>query len=153
MTTQTDEQGINAKPARRFQNPREILTRSGVGMIITLVLQYILGMINNLFVKFPDTTERALLWRFAFTRFTEVTHIVVGFLMLIGAVVFLLRSIRAKHRTWVVVSAIGLAGIISAIASGVLFVTTQADPYSLVMSYGFLIALVGYGWGLYAARR
>ena len=110
-------------------------------------------MINTLFVTFPDTTDRARLWAYAWTHVTEALHIILGVFMLLSAPVFLIRAIRAKHPTWVVASAFGLAGISMAFAGGALFVTTQADPYSLIMSYGFLVALVAYGWGLYSTRK
>ncbi len=122
-------------------------------MIIALVVQYILGMINNLFVTFPDTTERGKLWIYAWTHISEAAHIIVAVLMLVGALAFVVRSVRAKHHTWVTASAVGLTGIIIAFVGGVMFVSSQADPYSLLMSYGFLAALVAYGWGLYSTKK
>ncbi len=145
------EMKINQAPS--VESKQDILTRSGIGMIIGLTVQYLLGMANNLFVKFPQTTDTGKLWIYAWTHVTEALHIILGILFLVGAPVVLLRAIRAQHRTWVTASAIGLAGIVIAFVTGVLFVMTQADPFSLVMSYGFVLSFVAYGWGLYAAKK
>ncbi len=31
-----------------------------------------------------------------------------------------------------------------------MFINSQVDLYSLVMALGFIVALLAYGWGLYA---
>ncbi len=153
MAAQTNEPGTQVGGDIETLNRQAILTRSGIGMIIGLVVQYLLGMANNLFVTFPHTTDTVKLWIYAWTHVTEALHIILGIIFLVGAPVVLMRAIRAQHRIWVTASAVGLAGIIIAFVSGVLFVITQADPYSLVMSYGFLLSFVAYGWGLYSAKK
>ncbi len=151
--TQMNDRGMQVGTQRGTHDPQNILTRSAIGLIIALILQYVLGMINNLFVTFPETNEISRLWIFALTNVTEVLHIIIGVGLLLGATSLIIRAMRAKQRTWVIVSATGLAGIVISIFGGALFVTTQADAYSLVMSYAFLVSLIAYGWGLFAARK
>ncbi len=125
----------------------------GVIMIAFLIVQYILGMITNLFVQFPESATDGQLWVFAWSQISEASHIILGLLLFVGALVFLIRAIRAKDRNWIIASAIGLAGIVSAIYGGVSFIPSQVDRYSLLMSIAFLVAFVGYGWGLYSSKR
>jgi hypothetical protein len=153
MTIQVEESPEQKVPLKKVQNAHQQLSRSGIGMIIALVVQYILGMINNFFVTFPDTTDRGVLWRYAYSHFSEAAHIIIGILMVPGAIVLLVRSIQNHDRNWIIASAVGFAGIFISFASGGLFVTTQSDSYSLVMSYGFIAALVAYAWGLYSAKK
>ncbi len=122
------------------------------GMIAMLAVQYILGMVNNLFVKFPDTTRPGLLWEFARSQAWIMVHMILGALLLINATVILVLAFRRNHPVWKSYSIAGLAGIALAFLSGIGFVTTQADPYSLLMALGFLLALVVYGAGLYAGK-
>jgi hypothetical protein len=122
-------------------------------MIFALAVQYILGMITNLFVQFPDTTVEGQLWGFAWTQVSEAAHIILGLLLFVGGLVLLIRSISSKNRTWTVAASTGLAGILVAIYGGVMFIPTQNDPYSLVMSIAFIVSLLAYGWGVYVSKN
>ena len=122
-------------------------------MIVFLVIQYALGMVTNLFVQFPDTSQAGPLWEAARSQFPSAAHIVVGTLLLIGAVVFTIRAAGKDNRPWLASALGGLVGIIVAYISGVIFTTLQSDVYSLVMALGFIAAVVAYGWGLLAVKR
>ena len=52
----------------KVQTTRRVLRSQGLGMLFALTVQYILGMIANLFVQFPDTTVEGQLWEFAWTQ-------------------------------------------------------------------------------------
>jgi hypothetical protein len=125
---------------------------NAIFMIGALVVQYTLGMISNMFVQFPDTTRPDLLWVAARSQFPTLAHIIVGTLLLVGAIVFVIRAARQKNRPWIVSSAIGLASILAAIFGGTQFVTTQTDAYSLLMALATIVAFIAYGWGLVAAK-
>jgi hypothetical protein len=125
---------------------------SGMIMLALLGVQYILGMITNLFVQFPTSATDGQLWEFAWSQFSEAAHIILGLLLFVGGVIFLIRAVRAKDRVWTVAAAVGLFGILSAIYGGVTFIPSQVDQYSLVMSIAFLVSIVAYGWGLYATK-
>ena len=117
-----------------------------------LVIQYALGMISNMFVQFPDTSDAGQLWEFARSQFATGAHILIGTLLLLGAVVFVIRAVRQHNRSWIASSAVGLIAILAAFYGGVMFVSTQLDAYSMVMALAFIIAFLAYGWGLYADR-
>lgn len=117
-----------------------------------LILQYALGMAANLFVPFPPDAGAGQSWRFAWTQILVASHIVIGILLVIGAAVFVVRSIRKKDQAWIILSSLGLLAILVAGVSGTLFITTKGDWYSYAMSLAFLIAFIAYGWGAYASR-
>jgi hypothetical protein len=121
-------------------------------MIGLLVVQYALGVVTNLYVQFPQTDQIDQLWGAARSQFPAAAHIVIGLLLLVGAVIFVMRA-AVKHRwRWIVSSVAGLIAIVVAIYGGVTFVSSQGAAYSLVMAVAFLVAFLAYGWGLYAAR-
>ncbi|MGB8212082.1 MAG: hypothetical protein WCE68_00860 [Anaerolineales bacterium] len=126
---------------------------NAIFMIGGLVIQYALGMLANLFVQFPNTTRADLLWAFARTQFPTLAHIVVGTILLAGAILLAVRAARQKDRLWIVSSVAGLVSILAAIFGGTQFVTSQLNAYSLVMALATILAFLSYGWGLYASRR
>ncbi|MFZ1041860.1 MAG: hypothetical protein WCA79_21725 [Anaerolineales bacterium] len=128
------------------------LRTHAIFMIGVLVIQYILGMIANMFVQFPDTTDLGQLWEFARSQFTTGAHIVIGTLLLLGAIIFVIRTARAKIGGWIASSVVGLIAIVAAFYGGVTFVSSQVDAYSLVMALATIVAFLAYGWGLYADR-
>lgn len=118
-----------------------------------LILQYLLGMAANLFVQFPDTTSEKIQWKFAEGQWTVVTHMVLGFLLLIGSIVLLFRAIRRKDKNWIISGSIGLFAILVAVGAGAQFIPTQQDVYSYIMATAFLLAVLAYGWGIYKAKK
>ncbi len=118
-----------------------------------LAIQYILGMITNLFVHFPDSRASSQLWAFVGGQGLVIAHIVVGTGLLVGAVAFVLRSFRSGLRGWITSSVIGLAAVLLAWLGGAMFTSTQADGYSLLMALATIAAFLTYGWALVRAGR
>src|SRR5258708_2654539 len=100
-----------------MENSKTLKTQ-GIAMIIILAIQYILGMTANLFAKFPESASAGQLWEYAWSQFSIASHIIVGLLLLVGAIVFVVRSILAKDKKWIVFSTIGLVAIFIAGFSG-----------------------------------
>jgi len=118
--------------------------------IVLLAVQFVLGMVTNLYFAFPDTNRPDLNWAAARSAVPTFAHIILGILLLADAIVFVVRTIRQHNRAWIFGSWAGLISIIIAIYGGVTFTTTQIDAYSLVMALGFIVTFVAYGWGLIA---
>ena len=131
---------------------RDGLRTQAFYMLGFLAIQFVLGMVTNLYVQFPDTNQADQLWATARSQTPTFAHIVLGILLLVGTIIFVVRAARNKNRGWIASSVAGLIGLIIAIYGGVMFTTTQVDTYSMVMALGFIAALVAYGWGLFAAR-
>ena len=121
-------------------------------MIGLLAIQFVLGMVTNLYVQFPDTTQADQLWAAVRSQVPSFSHIVLGILLLVAAVIFMIRAANKNNPGWVASGVAGLVGILAALYGGVTFTTTQADAYSLVMAIGFIVAVLAYSWGLAAKR-
>ena len=117
-----------------------------------LVIQYVLGMVTNMFVQFPDTSDVGQLWEFTRSQPPSGTHMWVGVLLVLSAIIFVIQSTIKKNRNWIVSSLVGLVAIMTAFYGGVMFVSSQVDVYSMVMALAFIVAFLAYGWGLYADR-
>jgi hypothetical protein len=62
--------------------------------------------------------------------------------------------VRSRQRAWVVASLVGLLGVLMAGAIGVAFLDFGGqDENSFVLSFGFALALVAYGIGLYGTHE
>jgi hypothetical protein len=114
---------------------------------ILLVIQFILGMYNNFYITFPNT---GILnnWIFAGRSITESLHILNGLIIVILTFVTLGRAIRMKNRHLMYVGIIGAFTMLLAAVSGVIFVSTQNDLWSYVMSIGFLIGILNLNIGV-----
>ncbi|MDE2213430.1 MAG: hypothetical protein KGJ34_02790 [Patescibacteria group bacterium] len=131
-------------------DPRNRLLRiQSMVLIGALIVQYALGMWVNLYVSFPQSATEGQLWEFAWSQVPLASHIILAFLILIGAIVLCVRSFYYRLRVWKISSTIGLIAILLAGGSGATFIPSQTALYSYSMSLWFLVALFSFGWGLY----
>jgi hypothetical protein len=129
---------------------KKLLFKGNVFLILfLLVIQYLLGMLTNLFVQFPQNQNAGQLWEFAWKQISLASHIVVGISLLVVAVVLVIRAIVKKNKNWIIASTIGLVSIFVAGYAGASFVTNQSAVYSFAMSFGFIAALLSYISGAY----
>ncbi len=129
------------------------LRTHGFVILGLLVAQYVLGILTNLFIMFPENKTDWQQWDFAKSQLLLVAHIILGILLLFGSIALLVRAIKLKDRTWKIVASIGLVSILLAIVSGSEFVSTQQAAYSLGMSILFIIVLGAFGWGIYKTKN
>lgn len=107
-------------------------------MIGLLWLQFLLGMLANLFQEIPKDKPDEVFHKFGFIMF----HALLGWILLILAIVFLVKTIRAGTDKRPAIG--GLANILAAFIFGETFVATQKDIFSLLMALAFLGALMSY---------
>lgn len=122
--------------------------------LILLVIQYVLGMLTNLFVQFPGSLPGGNAWSWSFTHtFVIPSHIVIGTLLIVMALVALVMSFRTRHVPEILAAVFGLAMIVYAWLSGASFLSNgQQNTASIQMALGFIGAVIAYGVGLYVAR-
>lgn len=125
----------------------------GFYMLGFLAVQFVLGMVTNMYVQFPDTNRPDLLWATARSQAPTFAHIILGILLMVGAIIFVIRATSQHNRVWAISSWVGLISILAAIYGGVTFTTTQIDSYSMVMALGFIASVLAYSWGLYANKK
>lgn len=128
------------------------LNTQGIGMILGLFIQYLLGIATNLFVQFPQNGTDKTMWEFAWRQLPLALHIIIGILLFIGAIVLVIRCVKAKNHQWIIVSSVGMVAILFAGVSGAIFIPHQTAMYSFSMAVSFIVALLAYFWGLYKGR-
>ncbi len=75
-------------------------------------------------------------------------HVLVAIGLLLGSLSLLGQAIVIKNRAWVITSAVGVLGVITALTNGLAFIGYNKDVNSFVMAMGFLAAAVAYSTAL-----
>jgi hypothetical protein len=125
------------------QDPAVRLARlriSSLGAVAMLIIQFILGMIYNLYGTAPTSTKSIGL----FSSPDLALHVILGFLLVIAALGQLVRAIGVRHQLSIWMSAIGLLSILGAGFAGLGFTGSGASGASLGMSLAFAVALACY---------
>ncbi len=113
---------------------------SSLGAVAMLILQFILGMIYNLYGTAPTSAKHIGL----FSSPDLALHVIVGILLFIAAVGQLIRAIGARHQLSIWMSAVGLLAIVASGFAGLGFTGSGASGASLGMSLAFAVALASY---------
>jgi heme A synthase len=125
-------------PTRARQLAR--LRIASLGAVVMLILQFILGMIYNLYGTAPTSKKPIGL----FSSPVIALHVILGILLFIAALVLLVRAIQARHKLSIWMSAVGLVSIVGAGFAGLGFTGSGANSASLGMSLAFALALACY---------
>ena len=113
---------------------------SSLGGVIMLIIQFILGIVYNLYGTAPTASKSIGL----FSSPLLALHVIVALLLVIAAVGQLIRAIGTRHRLTIWMSAIGLAAILAAGFAGMGFAGNGAAGASLAMALAFAVALAAY---------
>lgn len=116
------------------------LRMSSLGLVSMLIIQFILGVVYNLYGTAPTAKKSIGL----FSSPDLALHVIVGILLFLAAAVQLVRAIGARHALSIWLSAIGLAAIVAAGGAGLGFAGNGANGASLGMSLAFAVALACY---------
>lgn len=138
------------------------LKLQGIGLLNGLALQFILGMILNLFTTLPNKhpgqtgnyfarSSHSFGW--AITLGGGVTlflHVIIAIGLLLGSFAFIIRAAKAHSKLWLWVSSIGFIGIITAFSHGLAFLDSNSDVDSFIMAMGYIVATVAYIVGIFS---
>ena len=116
------------------------LRRSSLGAVVMLIVQFILGMIYNLYGTAPTSTKSIGL----FSSPDLALHVILGVLLFLAAVGQLVQAIGVRHKLSIWLSALGLVSILGAGFAGLGFTGSGASGASLGMSLAFATALACY---------
>ncbi|MBV9206015.1 MAG: hypothetical protein JO037_11560 [Actinobacteria bacterium] len=116
------------------------LRTSSLGVVVMLIVQFVLGMIYNLYGTAPTSSKSIGL----FSSPVLALHVIVAILLLIAAISQLVRAIGARHRLTIWMSAVGLLGIVGAGFAGLGFTGSGAAGASLGMALAFAVSLACY---------
>jgi hypothetical protein len=115
------------------------------GIIGSLSLQFILGMLTNLFGNFPldaKFSSESYLNKIVF-----FLHAINGLalpLFALGILILAVKNSTSKQKTW---ASLGFLSIVLASTSGistVMFKDNLSEIFSFLMSLGFIIAFISY---------
>jgi zinc transporter ZupT len=116
------------------------LRMASLGVVVMLIIEFIPGMIYNLYGTAPTSTKSIGL----FSSPAIALHVIVGILLGLAAIAQLVRAIGTRHRLTIWMSALGLLFIIAAGFAGLGFSGNGAAGASLGMSLAFAAALACY---------
>ena len=135
------ETHTTARAAGHAQASRLVRLRlSSLGAVIMLIVQFVLGIVYNLYGTAPTSTKSVGL----FSSPDLALHVILGILLFIAALGQLIRAIAVRHPLSVWMSAIGLLAIVAAGFAGLGFAGNGASGASLGMSLAFAVALACY---------
>ncbi len=133
-------------------------------ILILLGVQFLIGMLVNLFVQVPAShpgvnapeyfsgVVQGVAWALVNAPLWLLLHAIVGLVLFLAALLLIGYAIAARRRAWITVSVVGALGIILAGFNGASFINYGHDFSSLFMSMGFLMAAVAYTIGIALSR-
>lgn len=143
----------------------KMLQMRGKLMVALLVVQYVAGMVLDLFTTLPKVhpgTSGAYLsqvWNGFSWALTGgggaalASHVGIATILILGGIATLGFAIAGHNKTWIIAASFGLLGIVLALLNGIEFINTGLDKHSFAMAMAFMIALISYGAGLYYAKQ
>jgi lysylphosphatidylglycerol synthetase-like protein (DUF2156 family) len=113
--------------------------------LIALVVQFVVGMILNLYVTVPSAdTHAGYIQEMLNGPVSLTVHVLLGIVLVGAAVLLLIRAIGRGNRVLASLAATGLAAILGAFAAGETFVRNGQANASLWMAILTAVALVSY---------
>ncbi|MDP3941669.1 MAG: hypothetical protein Q8Q49_05165 [bacterium] len=123
-------------------------------MVVLLILEFILGMVVNLFGEAPS--ESGKMQEPTWATLVFLSHGILGILLLIWAIFLFVFVNKTENKKWRSLGMQGMIGIVVSAMGGVAFVGLRegspADISSLVMALGFLYSFISYGRLLFTLR-
>jgi len=135
-TATSGRRAAGRDPAARLAR----LRMSSLGLVSMLIIEFILGVIYNLYGTAPTSTKSIGL----FSSPDLALHVILGILLVIAAAAQLIRAIGIRHQLSIWLSAVGLLSILGAGFAGLGFTSSGANGASLGMSLAFAVALACY---------
>lgn len=132
--------------------------------LLFLAVQFLIGMLVNLFVTVPAVHPGAnaanyflgviqgVIWSLTQGTLYLLLHAAVGLLLFLLSLILVGLAIAARRRAWIITSIPGLIGIVGAGFNGASFMNYGHNFSSLLMSVGFLLAVISYAIGFYVTR-
>jgi hypothetical protein len=116
-----------------------------------LVLEFILGMVNALFVQFPGTLVDGNAWAWSMQGSPIISaHVIVGSLLLLLTLLTVVFGFASRRKPAIVWSVAGLILTALAYLSGSAFLSNVAENnYSLLMALAFMGSLMSYSVAFY----
>lgn len=150
--------------ATKIQGSQRMLRAITLTILLLLAAQFLIGMMVNLFVVVPSShpgtnapeyfsgVVTGVLWVLGHGTLWLLLHAIVGLALFLCSLILPGLAIASRRRAWIISSIFGLLGIMAAGFNGASFLNYGHDFSSLLMSIGFLLAVVPYMIGIYVTR-
>ena len=114
--------------------------RASSGLVFMLILEFILGIVYNLYGSMPTSTKSIGL----FSNGWLIVHEIMAILLVLAAIQVVVMAMGSGSGLAKVTSWVGLIGIIAAIGAGMSFTRNGAAGASLGMAIAFAVSLACY---------
>jgi cytochrome bd-type quinol oxidase subunit 2 len=150
-----------APSRRRWELAGSSLATAQFGACLLLILQFLLGMVTNLFVTIPAHHPGAnannyfagvaegIGWVIPHGQFWLTLHAGLGLLLIVAAFVVAARASRAGGRAAAITSGIAALAVLGAGFNGASFLNYGQNVSSMIMAALWSLALGSYLTGLY----
>ena len=144
---------------------REQMRNQFLGTLVFLIVQFLLGMAVNLFVTIPADhpganppeyfggVVQSVTWAVLHGHVLLQVHAILGLLLVLNALGLLVAAIRLRARDLIVVTSLGLFGVLAAGFNGGSFLNYKQDFSSMIMATFFAWAVVSYAVGIFVTGR
>ncbi len=155
---------VESRPAVSVEASMRWIRALTMLVLLLLAVQFLVGMVVNLVVQLPDAHPGAqageyfsgvvqgVSWALVAAALPLQAHVFLGVVLLVASLAILALAIASRKRTWIVTAVLGWMGIMAAGFNGASFLNYGHDFSSLLMSIGFLLAVIAYAVGLYRTR-
>jgi hypothetical protein len=130
--------------------------------LFILAVQFLLGMEVNLFVTIPTNHPGAnppeyfsgvfnsVAWAVTSSSspFWLLLHASMGLVLAVLTIALLISAIVSRKGSWIAIAIVGLIGVVGAGFNGGSFLNYNEDISSMLMSLGFILAIMTYSIGL-----
>lgn len=121
---------------QKYARGLKLLRAACLVTLAAIAVQFALGMFVNMYVNVPSSDAHASWLKEIETAPAALTaHAVLGLVLLVGALVVLVQSIRARNWALITAAVAGLVVLVGAFASGEAFVKNGSDTASLTMAF------------------
>jgi heme A synthase len=114
------------------------------GALTMLVIQFVLGTAYSLYGTAPTSSKSVGM----FSSPLLAAHVIMGFLLIIAAIMLLVRAIQARHTPSIATNAAGLLVLLGAVGAGSSFTQDGNNGASLAMALLAAVAMLCYAANL-----
>jgi hypothetical protein len=137
------------------------LVSASLSALLALIVQFLLGMATNLFVKIPANhpganppeyfsgVVRSVTWAVLQGPLLLQLHAAFGLVLVAGSVYLLVQGIATRHGGLITTTVFGWVGTVGAGFNRGSFLNYHEDFSSMLMATGFAVATIAYVFTLY----
>lgn len=124
--------------------------------LLLLNLQFFIGMLVNLYIQVPAIHPGAnssnyfpgvvqgIVWAMVSSPLALLVHVALGLLLGVASFILIGLTIASRRPSWIILSVLGWVGVVGAGFNGASFLNYGHDLSSLLMSTGYVLAMISY---------